>query len=127
MAETKPTMKLAITSSDEIMQLLQFLNDCECLREDLQNKEPKDIDFSEYKILGKGFFFSKDDYEDLLSSVLHYVDNIHFHRILWNADVLLKNCADLSIDTLDFSPDIKRGLELVELEKNHKITINDTP
>ena len=114
-------MKLAITSSEEILSLMQFLNDLINLKEDLQSKEPSDIDFSEYQVLGKSFFFSKENHEDLLDSILSSLDNIHFQRILWNADTMLLNCADLSQDTLDFSPDIKRGLELLEMEKQNKI------
>ncbi len=125
MAEVTHGMKLAITSEAEIMSLMHFLNDCISLKEDLGDKQPSEIDFKEYKILGRGFFFSKDDHEDLLCSVFVALDNIHFQRILWNCSVMLENCADLAQDTLDFSPDIKRGLELVGLEKNGQIVIKE--
>lgn len=116
-------MKLAITSKEEIMTLMHFLNDLVALKEDESFDNPKDIDFSEYQVLGKGFFFSKDDHEDLLRSIIHIADNIHYHRILWNADTMLANCADLTKDTLEFSTDIKRGLELLKLEKEGRIEI----
>lgn len=34
---------------------------------------------------------------------------------------MLSNFADLDKETLDFHPDIKRGLELLELQKKGKI------
>lgn len=123
MGTTKVGMKLAITSPEEILKLIQFLNDLAQLKEDLSNNEPSEIDFSDYDVLGRSFFFSKEDHEDLLSSVLSTLDNIHYQRILWNADTMLRNCADLSKDTLEFNPDITRGLELLELEKKGQLEI----
>lgn len=125
MAAKTNGMRLAITNPEEIFNLIQFLNDLVSLKDDPNFDTPSEIDFSEYQVLGRSFFFSRDDHEELLRSIIYYADNIHYHRILWNADTMLRNCADLTKDTLDFSPDIKRGLELLELEKKGLLTIKD--
>lgn len=118
-------MKLAITSPEEILNLIQFLNDLVALKDDKNFDSPKDIDFAEYEVIGKSFFFGKEDHEDLLRGIIYEADRIHYHRILWNADILLRSCADFSQDTLDYSHEIKRGLELVELEKKGLLTIKE--
>lgn len=121
MATKTVGMKLAITSEEEILSLLRILNELESLwKYDLQQSYLKDIDLSEYEIL-KGF--DKSDPEEFLSDLLKYLYEIHHSRILWNCDTMLKNCADLELDHLDFNPDIKRGLELVELEKENRLKI----
>lgn len=119
MPSTKKQMKLAITSSKEIMSLLTYLNELEGLyKYDFKNNHLINCDLSEFEILKK---FEKNCPEEFLEDVLKYLSNIHFQRILWNANTLLINCADLSKDTLDFNSDITRGLELLELQKAGKI------
>lgn len=119
MATETKGMKLAITSSDEIYSLMKFLNELEDLHKyELQHKYLKNVDLSDFEILKN---FDSTDPEQFLSDVLRHLSNIHFQRILWNADTMLKNCADLEKDTLDFHPDIKKGLELLEaLEEKNK-------
>jgi hypothetical protein len=120
--ETKG-MKLAITSSEEILSLLKLLNELEGLyKYDLVNKYLSNCDLSEFEIIKD---FNQDNPEEFLEEVLKAISNIHFQRILWNADTMLRNCADLEKYTLDFSPEIKRGLELVELEKIGKLKISE--
>lgn len=105
-------MKVAITTHEEISSLMKFLSELETLyKYELKHYHFEDIDLSDYEILQK---FDNTNPEQFLSDVLEHLSEIHFQRILTNADTLLTNCADLEKDTLDFSPDIKKGLELLE-------------
>lgn len=108
-------MKLAITNTNEILSLLRILNELEDLhKHELQHKYLKDVDLSQFEILKN---FDNSDPEQFLSEVLRHLSNIHFQRILWNADTLLNHCADLEQDTLDYHPNIKKGLELLEQQE----------
>lgn len=125
--KTMPTkkvgLKLAITSTEEISSLMRFLNELEDLyKYDLNKNYLKNCDLSGFKIIKS---FDKTSPELFLEDVLKHLSNIHFQRILWNADTMLINCADLTLDTLEFHPDIKRGLELIELQKKGKIFIKN--
>ena len=51
-----------------------------------------------------------------------YSINLFYERVLTNCQVLLDNCADPNERTLEFSPNIKRGLEL--LEECQKLDLN---
>ena len=116
------TMKLAITSSEEILSLIKILNELTDLHSCLNTEYLENVDLSKFKILKN---FDTNNAEKFLEQILNHLGDIHHLRILWNADALLKNAADLAKDTLDFHPDIKRGLELLELQKKGKIFLKD--
>jgi hypothetical protein len=108
-------LKLAKTSQAEIERLLDALNEVEWLAKELVRSHLSDIEFDgeDYPMLSK---LDKNDPEIFLEQLARHLSGIHFQRILWNALTLLENCADPDLDTLDFSKDIKRGLELLEAE-----------
>ena len=102
-------MKLAITNEKEIMSLFDILKEIESI--DKYNENALDLNTDEYPILSE---LDNTNEEYFLYELINRLSSIHFYRILWNLLVLLENCADLTKDTLDFNPDIKKGLELLE-------------
>lgn len=108
-------MKLAITSEKEILDLNRLLTEIEELyKYELRHKNFDKINFDQFEILKN---LSVDDPVNFLDDICKLIHEHHFQRVLWNCDVMLKNCADLSLDHLDYSPEIKRGFEAVELLK----------
>ncbi len=107
-------LKLAKTSQAEIDSLFAILNEAEWLKKELQNNFLEDIDFSEFEIMQS---FDRENTEQFLTDFVSHLSSIHFQRILFNCQTLLDNCADPDLDTLDFNKDIKRGLELLEAQK----------
>lgn len=103
-------MKLAKTSHEEIDTLFNVLNEVGWLHKELKHTDFEDIDFSEFEILSK---FDKNP-EDFLKELVRHLASINFQRIIWNCRTLLDNCADPNLSHLDFSPEIKAGLELLE-------------
>lgn len=104
-------MRLAKTNHEEIDRLQNALNEVEWLHKELKNTDFEFVDFSEFEIMSK---FDKTNPEAFLGDLVHHLSAIHFQRILWNCKTLLDNCADPALPYLDFSPDIKAGLELLE-------------
>lgn len=111
MASTTRTMKLARTSEEEVNTLLSILNEVEQFADDLKTYNFEDICLGDYPTLKK---FDADTPETFLEDLVRYISGIHFSRILWNTLTMLNNCADLSKNTLEFSPEITKALELVE-------------
>jgi len=107
-------MRLAKTNHEEIDRLQSALNEVEWLHKELKNTDFEDVDFSEFEIMSK---FDKTKPEAFLGDLVHHLAAIHFQRILWNCKTLLDNCADPELSHLDFNPDIKAGLELLEKSK----------
>ena len=107
-------MRLAKTNHEEIYRLQNALNEVEWLHKELRNTDFEDVDFSEFEIMSK---FNKATPETFLADLVHHLAAIHFQRILWNCKTLLDNCADPESSYLDFNPDIKAGLELLEKSK----------
>ena len=107
-------MRLAKTNHEEIHRLQSALNEVEWLHKELKNTDFEDIDFSEFEIMSK---FDKSTPAAFLSDLVHHLAAIHFQRILLNCETLLDNCADPELSHLDFNPDIKAGLELLEKSK----------
>lgn len=118
MPTKKHRIKLAVTSEKEIMSLLDILNEIEQLSGELNMYQLEEIDLSEFEILKD---FRKDDIEEFLEDLVSHLSGIHFHCILLNCLTMLQNCADPDCDTLEFHPDIKKGLDLLEeQEKKEK-------
>lgn len=108
-------MKMAITSKEEILSLMKILNEISDLyRYELKYKNLEDIDLSEFEIMKD---FNSRDYETFIENLFRHLEGIHHQRILCNADIMLSNCADLSLTHLDFNPKIKAGFEAIELLK----------
>lgn len=111
-------MKLALTSSEEILNLMQILNELEALyKYELKSTHFEDVDFEEYDILKT---FNTKDPAEFIEDLLRHLYGIHHQRILWNCDTMLKHCADPALSYLDFNPDIKKGLQLLEQHNKGK-------
>lgn len=114
-------MKLAITSSEEISALNSLCAEIEDFSKELNRYNYEDIDLEteenkgHYTLLYPLWKKAHGSIEDFMASIFTQFDVIHFRRILWNCDVLLNNCADLTLDTLDFNPEIKAGQEALSL------------
>ena len=108
-------MKVAKTNDEEITRLNTLLNEIEWLSKEFRSgSDFSDIDWDDYEQLSK---LPKDDVEEFLKVLCHTIAGNHFQRILFNCSTLLENCADPNLDYLDFNPDIKAGLELLEKQK----------
>lgn len=112
-------MKLSKSTESEIDRIVDILNEFESLREHLSFSNLEDVDHSEFEILN----FKNKDSEETLEYILKLIDSSKIRKALFNLSTLLENCADPECDTLEFNKDITRGLELLELEKQGKLTI----
>ncbi len=117
MATARKRIKLVKTNKVEIENLLQVLNEIEAIYNELNYYSFENLDLSDYEILNT---FRKESLEDFIEDLFHHISNIHFQRILWNSLTMLENCTDPDQDTLEFHPDIKQGLELLE-KSNDKL------
>lgn len=118
-----PKMKVAKTNTDEILSLMRLLNEVEMLHKDLRLYNLDSIEWDEYDELSKmgqcdddGEFNAERFVEDLARAF----SNIHFQRILMNCDVLLQHCAHPDETTLEYNPNIAKGLELLQAWVNEK-------
>lgn len=107
-------MKLAKTNHEEIDDLFNILNEIEWLHKELKQTDFDDVDFSDFDVLRT---FNRHNTDVFLTDLVNRLSSIHFQRILWNCRTLLDNCADPNLSTLDFNPDIKAGLDLLEKQK----------
>ncbi|MEH0154007.1 hypothetical protein V6R21_07645 [Limibacter armeniacum] len=107
-------MKIAITSEKEIFTLNDFLTELENLKDELYYHDFDRLELDEsFKVLSK-IKASSEDAEEFLKKICDKIDEIPFTKILFNCVTMLQNCADLTQTTLDFHPNIKKGLELLE-------------
>ena len=111
MATEHHKLKLAKTTEEEIHQLFTILNEVQQLRSDLSTTRFDNINWHEFEVL---YEFNYEDPESFLEDLIEHISGIHFSRILMNCLTLLSNCADPDKDHVDFHPDIKKGLELLE-------------
>lgn len=108
-------MRVSKTTQDEISELSHFMNELGWLYDDLKISDFDQISFGDYEIFNG---FDNTDPERFLLDLLRYARQIPYSKILMNCSTLLDNCADPELDHLDFNSDIKRGLELLELEQS---------
>ena len=112
-------MKLAKTNQKEIDSLLDILNELESIRKYHYVHEYDDMideideNKESFPILS-GITDNKDLPQEFWMKVINQLTSIHFQRILLNCMTLIENCADPDKSHLDFNPDIKKGLELLE-------------
>lgn len=110
-------MKLAITNEEEIKSLMDLCNEIESFSKQLSVNNYDEINLEDdkdfYTVLYPLWKYS-DRIETFMSEVFNQFDIVHFRKILWNCSTLLENCADPSLSYLDFNPDIKAGLEILE-------------
>jgi len=111
---SKTQLRVAKTSEKEIDSLFAILNEAGSLKKELEHNFLEDIDFSEFEIMKS---FNRENEEGFLTDFVRHLSSIHFQRILFNCQTLLDNCADPDSDTLDFNKDIKRGLVLLNAQK----------
>lgn len=104
------TMKLAKTSKEEINALNEVLNEVEWLHKELHRSDFDSVAWEDFDILGK---FRLNSPEEFLEDLVAKLSGIHFHRILMNCMAMLDHCADPDQDTLEYNPDIAKGLELL--------------
>lgn len=116
-------MTVARATDKEIKQVNDFLNELENIGRYNRGEEVIDVikeDTKYFKVLSA---LDCSDAESLLRDICNYVDGIRHSCVMFNLFTLMDNCADLESDTLDFNPTLKRGLELVELEKQGKLKL----
>jgi hypothetical protein len=107
-------MKLAIARQTEIDHIKTFLKECGWLKDELKHTELEDVDFSEFELLKD---FNKKDASEFLFSVVNEIKALYHEKAMWNLEVLIDNCADKTLDHLDFNPEIKAGQKAIELLK----------
>jgi len=110
-------MKLALSQPNEIQHIRKFLKECGWLKDELVHIELEDVDFSEFELLKD---FNQKDSSEFLFSVLNEIKALYHEKALWNLETLIDNCADKTLDHLDFNPKIKAGFEAIELLKELK-------
>lgn len=119
----KHTLKVARATDKEIKQVNDLLNELEYIGKYYRSEEVVDVvkeNKDEFEVLST---FDLSDSEEFLRSICNYVYGIRHSCVIFNLWTLMDNCADKNLDTLDFNPTLKRGLELVELEKKGLIKI----
>jgi hypothetical protein len=115
-------MKVTKTNTKEIQSLHKVLNELEWLHKEMQHTLFEDVDWSDFEVLSKlglvkdrGLDLAEDrTAEFFVEDLVQHISKIHFQRILTNLETLLDNCADPDQKTLDFNPNIKKGLELLQ-------------
>ncbi len=107
-------MKVGKTSEKEISELFNFMNELSWLADEFRTGEFEHIDWNEFDILKT---FDREDPNQFMSDLARYAKSLFYERVLTNCQVLLDNCADPNERTLEFNPDIKKGLELLESQK----------
>jgi len=113
-------MKVAKTNQEEISRLNTLLNELEWFSKEFRlGSDFSDIDWEGYEQLSK---LPKDNAEEFLKVLCHTIAGNHFQRILLNCSTLLDNCADPNLKHLDFNPDIKAGLELLEKQRAEAVS-----
>lgn len=111
-------MRLSKTNEAEIMEFLELLIDLDNFKKEWNRNDFSAIEWDEFKIIKK---FNRDTWQGFLNDLLRAIEQSGYIRILYNCDTLLKNCADASLGYLDFKPEIKAGLELLEKQTpNHE-------
>lgn len=122
-------MKLAITNKEEIQELRALLNEMSEFykyERHLYREDLSDFDFKEgqYDILRKIKDQSDLMLADFTVNIFKSVYETGHSRILWNLDALLDNCADKTLDHLDFNPKIKAAFRALEfIQKNQSLII----
>ena len=118
-------MKLAVTDQEEIKSLMNLCNEIESFYEELRVRNFEDINLKDdkehFKILYPIWKNAEGNIEYFMEQVFREFNIVHYQRILWNCSTMLTNCADPNLDHLDFNPDIKKGLELLEESKNQNL------
>ena len=107
-------MKLAISQPNEIQHIKNFLKECGWLKDELKHTELEDVDFSEFELLKD---FNQKEPSEFLFSVVNEIKALYHEKAMLNLETLLDNCADKSLDYLDFNSNIKAGQEAIELLK----------
>ena len=107
-------MKLAKSQPNEIQHIKNFLKECGWLKDELKHTKLEDVDFSEFELLKD---FNQKDASEFLFSVVNEIKSLYYEKAMWNLETLLDNCADKSLDYLDFNSNIKAGQEAIELLK----------
>lgn len=107
-------MKLALSQPNEIQHIRKFLNECGWLKDELRYMKLEDVDFSEFELLKD---FNQKDSSEFLFSVLNEIKALYHEKALWNLETLIDNCADKTLDHLDFNPKINAGFDAIELLK----------
>ncbi len=122
MAKVTRSLRIARVTETEISNLRNLLNDLQNLFGELNMLNLNEIVIDKYETLK---YLDENDSESFLRGVCFAISNSNFEKTLFNLVILLDNCADLNLEYLDFNKDIKRGLELLELEKEEKLEIKE--
>lgn len=55
---------------------------------------------------------------EFIQNICQHVSDIRWQVVMLNLHTLMENCADPCLDTLDFKPSIKKGLQLFNEQQN---------
>jgi hypothetical protein len=125
MATSTSTLKLAKATEKEISQVRDLLNELSALNKYYTYDEVIEVlkeNEEEFPVLSK---LDTTDNSEFLTDLCRHVANIRFECVMFNLSTLMDNCADPNLDHLDFNPDIKRGLQLLDLEEQGKLLITE--
>lgn len=107
-------MKLAISRKKEINDINDFLKECSWLSDEFKRSDFEDMDWEEFEIFKK---YDTKDIEGFLSDLVRHAKSLFWEKAIFNLQTLLENCADKTLDHLDFNAEIKQGFEAVEILK----------
>lgn len=119
MATKAYSVKLSKTNEQEISKLSELLNEIEqiskhCDFDDYDDFKSEVLEHEDFYSVSSKYVKEYDDYKGFWLVMMKHLSSIHFQRILMNCSTMLDNCADPNLSHLDFKPDIKKGLELLE-------------
>lgn len=120
-------MKIARTTEKEIQDLSDILGEVRRLSQLLSgpiSRRLSDVNFEEEEMTLFGSDIRTDDPEQCLRDLVRHIASLNWEKVLMNCLVMLDNCTDPNQDTLEHSPEIMEGLELLK-EKRNSVTLTE--
>lgn len=121
-----PRLKITRATDQEIKTLNDFLNELEAhwrysnhhkIKNTIEEGAPED-----YPIISR---FNREDPHDFINDLCQFLAGNRWQVVIYNLQVLLDNCADLTAKTLEFKPEIARALEFYDSYHHLEITESD--
>lgn len=106
-------LKTATATEKEIDALDNLLDELSALNNYFANEYAYDAiveNEDDFPILYK---LKDKDYEQFFDNITKALNNMRWKVVIFNLRVLRDNCIDKSKDTLEFSPEIRKGLEML--------------
>ena len=111
-------MKLALATEKEYDKLWAYMRELKDLTEQIHNQlhhwdnlDVLKLDEGDFPVLSK---FSTNNTLQFICNLCDEFEALNFAKVMFNAVTIFQNCADENQDVLDFKPNIKNGLELLE-------------